>query len=115
MGKISHEQKIVEQMIRIYCRHKEGNKELCSDCEELLKYAIIRLEKCPFGDAKGSCKRCPIHCYNAKNRAQIRTIMRYSGPRMIIYNPLAAITHLLQEFTQQKTRLCAITTHRREK
>jgi hypothetical protein len=30
-------------------------------------------------------------------REKIRTIMRWAGPRMIIYDPVAAIKHLLNK------------------
>lgn len=39
-------------MIRLYCRRKEGNKELCPQCLELLEYARMRLSRCPFGRIK---------------------------------------------------------------
>lgn len=38
-SRIAQEQRTVEQMIRLYCRKKEGNKELCPQCLELLEYA----------------------------------------------------------------------------
>lgn len=97
MTRIEREQRTVEQMIRIYCRHKEGNRELCPDCTALLEYARFRLLKCPFGEEKTSCRKCAVHCYRSDMKERIRAVMRYSGPRMIIYNPLAAIRHLLAE------------------
>lgn len=39
---IEKEQRTAEQMIRIYCRYKEGNKELCPTCQQLLHYAHNR-------------------------------------------------------------------------
>ena len=55
MNKLSRreeEKQTVEQMIRFYCRHKEGNSTLCQDCKELLEYAHQRLSHCPFGEQK---------------------------------------------------------------
>ena len=49
---IEREQRTAEQMIRIYCRYKEGNKELCPTCQQLLHYAHNRLEHCTFGEQK---------------------------------------------------------------
>lgn len=95
--KIKREQKTVEQMIRLYCRHREGNLELCADCTALLKYARKRLENCPFGEDKSSCRKCSVHCYRPDMKERIRLVMRYSGPRMIFYHPLAAIRHLITE------------------
>ena len=43
VSRIAHEKKTVELMIRLYCRKKEKNKTLCTDCEELLRYAHARL------------------------------------------------------------------------
>lgn len=82
-------------MIRLYCLKKEKNKKLCTDCTELLNYAHARLTHCVFGDNKGACKKCAVHCYKPKMRNKIREVMRFSGPRMIIYSPLTAIRHLL--------------------
>ena len=56
MNRIKEEQRVVEQMIRLYCRKKEGNKELCPECQELLQYAHARLERCKFGENKPTCK-----------------------------------------------------------
>lgn len=93
--KIEQEIKVVRQMIGLYCRHKEGNKRLCPECEELAAFAEYRLRRCPFGDAKSSCKRCRIHCYRPDMRERMRRVMRFSGPRMIIYHPIAAIRHMI--------------------
>lgn len=91
------ELRTVGQMIRLYCRHKEGNKELCRDCRELLDYARERLRKCPFKDGKPTCRRCPVHCYRPEQRRRIREIMRYAGPRMVFCHPLAALRHAVRE------------------
>lgn len=85
--KIGREKRMVEIMIRLYCRGAEGNEELCSDCTELLAYAHFRLEHCLFGVKKRSCRSCRIHCYRPEMREKIRRVMRYSGPRMLWHNP----------------------------
>ena len=38
MSRIEKEKQTVEQMIRLYCRKKEGNGTLCPQCRELLEY-----------------------------------------------------------------------------
>lgn len=81
-------------MIRIYCRRKEGNAELCDDCRTLLDYAAKRLTHCPFGENKKSCRRCTIHCYSPSMRERIRIVMRFSGPRMILYAPFEVLRHI---------------------
>lgn len=97
MTRIEREKIIVSKMVRIYCRHKEGNESLCVDCEKLLNYAHQRLDMCPHGESKPTCRKCTIHCYRPDMKDKIREVMRYSGPRMLIYSPFAAITHLLKE------------------
>ena len=67
---------------------------LCPQCQELLTYAHQRLEHCKFGEDKPSCTCCPVHCYKPAMRQQIRQVMRYSGPRMLLHNPVLAIRHL---------------------
>lgn len=95
MTRIEREQRVVEQMIRIYCRQKEGNRKLCLECQALLAYARMRLSKCPFGESKTSCRKCAAHCYRPEMKARVKAVMRYSGPRMLLYHPIAAIRHLI--------------------
>lgn len=96
-GRIEGEKRVVELMIRLYCWHKEGNRELCSSCAGLLAYARQRLDRCPFGEAKSTCRKCRVHCYRREEREQIRRIMRWAGPRVLFFHPAAAIGHLLRE------------------
>ena len=97
MKRIKEEQRVVEQMVRLYCKKKEGNASLCPDCAELLQYAIGRLEHCRFGDRKTTCRKCPVHCYRPKMKEKMCEIMRWAGPRMIWHHPIAAIKHLARE------------------
>lgn len=94
-NRVEREKHTVERMIRLWCRKAEGNAELCPACRELLDYAIARLDRCPHGDDKPACKQCPVHCYNPAMRERIRRVMRYSGPRLFLYAPLAALRHVL--------------------
>ena len=48
--RLKEEKFVVELMIRMYCRHREGNASLCPDCAELMAYSIDRLEHCRFGE-----------------------------------------------------------------
>lgn len=97
MTRIENEKAVVAKMIRLYCRHKLGLTEPNEEYTELLRYAEQRLTRCKFGEQKPACKRCPIHCYRSDMRAKIREVMRWAGPRMIIYDPVAAIKHLLNK------------------
>ena len=93
------EKEMVEKMIRIYCRKKEGNHSLCPQCQALLNYAHRRLDACRFGQNKPTCKQCPVHCYRPDMKAQIKNVMRWVGPRMVFYHPMTALKHLLRELT----------------
>lgn len=98
MGKsrIASEKAVVEKMIGVYCRgHSHGKGQLCPDCSELVLYAHKKLDLCQFGEGKGFCKVCPIHCYNRDMRSKIREVMRYSGPRVFLYHPRMATSHLV--------------------
>ena len=55
----------------------------------------IRLEKCPYGETKPTCANCPIHCYQPHRREQIKKVMAYAGPRMLLTHPILAIRHML--------------------
>lgn len=94
---IKSEKRTIEAMIRLYCRKFEGNKDLCPDCRRLLEYALARLDRCPHSDGKPTCRKCAVHCYRKNEQEQIRRIMRYSGPKMMLYHPIEAIRHLLRE------------------
>lgn len=84
-------------MIYIYCAAKHGSTQaLCSDCEDLRKYALKRVAHCKFEESKPTCQKCPVHCYSNSMREQIREVMRYAGPRMIYKNPVLAIKHILK-------------------
>ena len=102
MSRIEEEKRVVEQMIRLYCRKCEGHDELCPSCKELLDYAHSQLERCRYGEHKPTCKKCPVHCYRPDMKERIRMVMRWSGPRMIIYHPIAAIQHLIREIIARR-------------
>lgn len=95
MTRIEKEKRTVSLMIRIYCRRNCGTRTgLCKECSELEKYAHARLDGCRYGNGKGSCRRCPVHCYRPDMRDRIKAVMRFSGPRMLLYEPVEALRHL---------------------
>lgn len=100
MNRIEEEKKTVEAMIRLYCLKYEKNKELCNDCLELIEYANARLDRCKFGNNKTTCQKCPVHCYRKDMRDKIRKVMKFAGPRMILYHPIMAIKHLARTLTE---------------
>ena len=85
--KRKEEKAILYLMICLYCRKKHAQKELCKECAEV----------CPFMETKTFCSSCKVHCYQKKYRAQIQTVMRFSGPRMLLYHPIKALRHLYYE------------------
>ena len=93
-GKIEREKRVVEFMIGLYCRHKLPERVVTGEYRELVNYAHARLDRCRFGESKTSCKRCPVHCYGKKQREMIRKVMRWAGPRMLLYAPLESLRHL---------------------
>jgi hypothetical protein len=99
--KLAREEKTISAMIRLFCRghHKPKGRGLCLDCTELLAYAKARLDKCPFGEDKGPCAKCSIHCYNSDKRKRIIEVMKYSGHRMLLRHPILAMQHLRSKRT----------------
>lgn len=92
----------MEQMIKLYCRKNHGGKTLCPACRELLEYALQRSDKCPFMESKTFCSNCKVHCYKQDMREWIRTVMAFSGPRMIFHHPVMAIRHLIESKKEKK-------------
>jgi hypothetical protein len=100
--RLRREQRTIEAMLRIWCRahplHVRAPRcELCAGCEGLYEYASYRLFRCPYGEEKPTCKKCPIHCYTRDMREQMHEVMRFSGTRMLLRHPVLAIRHLLDE------------------
>ena len=93
--RLTRENRTVDLMIRLYCRKQHAQTAPCPECRELQEYARLKLEKCPFRENKPTCAKCKVHCYKPEMRARIKKVMRFSGPRMLLYHPVLAIRHLL--------------------
>ena len=93
MNRIDREKKTVQMMIEIYCRRHLKQTTIPEEYQQLIAYAHNRLSHCRFGENKPVCKKCPIQGYAPKERQQIRELMRWVGPRMMIYAPKATIIH----------------------
>jgi hypothetical protein len=91
------ERKTIESMFAIYCRdqHAALHGVLCADCQALQDYAVQRLDRCPFQEDKPTCANCIVHCYKPEMRQQVRRVMRYAGPRMLLRHPILAMRHML--------------------
>lgn len=103
--KRQREKELVSLMISLYCRKKHHTKGgLCPKCKELLDYAMVRSDRCPFMKTKTFCSNCKVHCYNAEMRKRIKEVMAFSGPRMMLYHPVIAVSHVI-ESKKEKRRL----------
>lgn len=89
----------MQRMVEIHCSDRHGSRrgQVCAECAEFLVYVQRRLEKCPYGDDKPTCAKCPIHCYKPARRELAREIMRYSGPRMPLRHPWLSLLHVLDK------------------
>lgn len=102
--KRQREARTVSQMVAIYCKghhpaetrteSSHAGEALCETCKALDDYAVLRTMRCRKMGEKISCDLCENHCYAKEPREKIREVMRYSGPRMMKYHPIAAIRHL---------------------
>jgi len=102
-GKLLYEFRTIGAMVEIYCRAhhpRKPSKGVCAACQEFLTYAETRLDRCPYGQGKPTCNKCPVHCYKPHMKQKAREIMLYSGPRMLLPHPIMAIKHLLAERQQ---------------
>ena len=102
--KREREKRIVKEMIALYCRknHHMPKGSLCDECSELTQYAISRSDRCPFMENKTFCSNCKVHCYSPQMREKIRSVMRYSGPRMIFHHPVMAIRHVVESKKERR-------------
>ncbi len=97
--RLNREWKTMEAMIKIHCRdHHGASTTPCLECQALLDYAGLRLERCRFGQEKPTCANCPVHCYQKARREQVRTVMCYAGPRMVREHPVMSLRHWLDGF-----------------
>ena len=96
--RIEREKRTVGIMVKMYCDHNHGKyTSLCDDCNELTEFAAERIDRCIFQDDKPVCSECQIHCYRQDMRNKIKTVMRFSGPRMIFLHPIIGIRHLIDK------------------
>ncbi len=102
IGALLTEYKTLAAMMQIYCRDhhqstREAGQTLCLECANLLSYAEMRLDRCPYGEQKPTCNQCPIHCYKPEPKQKMQQVMRYAGPRMLLPHPLLSLRHLLKQ------------------
>ena len=104
--KRQEEEFMITEMMHIFCKKKHKHKDgLCSECEDLLNYAIGKTRKCPFMETKTFCSACKVHCYEAKRRMEIKEVMKFSGPRILLVHPIIAIKHMMVTFKEKRKNL----------
>lgn len=111
--KMNRELRTLARFIQIYCDdlHRKEPRQpltmrthdvraiagreivLCPSCSKLLQHAFTKRSNCPM-DPKPMCKDCPKHCYAPNYRAEIRTVMRHSGKKMLLHGRLDYLLHL---------------------
>ena len=98
-AKREKEKQIVSFMIHLYCYKKHHTEKgcLCPDCQTLETYALERTERCPRMAEKTFCSSCPVPCYKPELRERLRAVMKFAGPRMLVYYPTAALKHFFEE------------------
>ena len=101
-SKREREKRVVSLMIRLYCRKNHHTKELCPECAELEAYALSRSDHCRFMETKTFCSNCKVHCYKPEMRERIRSVMRFSGPRMIFCHPVLALRHVCESQKEKR-------------
>ena len=83
-------------MIETYCKKKCKSKEIpCEECQDLIEYSNMRIDKCPHMESKSFCSSCKTHCYDAEYKEKIKIVMRFSGPRIILYHPIVTLKHMI--------------------
>ncbi|MRR07199.1 MAG: nitrous oxide-stimulated promoter family protein [Deltaproteobacteria bacterium] len=91
-------------MAEIYCReHHQTENGLCPECRTLLSYVLERMENCPLKEGKPACSACAIHCFKPAMREEIRQVMRYAGPRMLLRHPLLTLAHFLDRMAGKRS------------
>ena len=96
------EMNTIQAMISLFCRKEHHAEQLCSSCRELFDYSISRLELCRYRNKKPACSHCNIHCYKPEMRNRMKQVMRFSGPRMLLYHPCFVIRRLISVILSSK-------------
>ncbi|MCK8817234.1 nitrous oxide-stimulated promoter family protein [Natroniella sulfidigena] len=99
MSRLAREKDTLKKMVKLFCQNNHSSQEgLCQECNQLLRYAIKRVDNCHYGEEKPVCGKCEIHCYKSEMREKVIEIMRYAGPRMLFKHPILAVKHLIDGF-----------------
>lgn len=95
--RILREKLTISKMIVLWQRSDPQASESPEHYQALQAYANKRLDKCVFGEEKPACKQCPVHCYQPAKREEMKQIMRWAGPRMLLHHPILTLRHLIDD------------------
>lgn len=105
-GRLTREKQTIRVMIGVDCHdHHHGDGDVCGECQELLEYAYRKINGCPFHEVKPICADCRVHCYKGDMREGVRTVMRHSGPRMLLRHPRLAILHIADRIRKPREKV----------
>jgi len=104
----------LNKFFNIFCHDKHSNQikkeykipykektflmeaNLCEECHELLRYAILKLQECP-NDPKPRCRNCPNPCYEKDKYKEMAKMMRYSGMKLGLTKAAKRIKRLFKK------------------
>ena len=96
---------VIRWMINYYCKNNHKSAGICTECNDLLNYAIKRIVNCPHGLNKPACSSCEIHCYKDTYRVKIHEVMKFSGPWIFFKKPVYGIKYIIKKkFRSQKIK-----------
>ena len=95
----------ITRMVRRYCRsvHETGGRFFHTK-RPLPEHVKKRRGICPHGDNKPFCSNCPIHCHKPEMRQQMRAVMRYAGPRMLLTHPILVLRHMTETMRRKRRK-----------
>lgn len=100
------DQRTLEAMGHLYCRahHAATNRDstgLCADCRNVVETTLQRTRACPHGHHH-NCEDCATKCHSEECAKQIRALMAYSAPRMLLKHPLMTLRYLSRKLNAPK-------------
>jgi hypothetical protein len=85
--RIEDRKSYIDHAVRFYCTKKHGG-DLCSECKELLDYAMDRIDSCPNNLSGIRCKGCPTRCYSSKMSERMKDVLSFTAPHMFFQRDL---------------------------
>jgi hypothetical protein len=99
-ARMAREWEILEKMVQLYCRRQHRRRDLCEECQQLLKSSRMHLESCRFGSDKPVCANCSFHCFGHTGREKVKAVIGTARPHMVWRYPRLSLRHWLDGFHQ---------------